>query len=94
VSQYDQSADSQLPELRGLAAAKGLEIAAEIIMEGSAWSMSNGKGAEFDARRAELLEGARLGKYATVLVWGLDCLGAEPRTCWPSPADCRRPAAS
>lgn len=80
VSQYDQSAESQLPELRGLAAGKGLEIAAEIIMEGSAWSMSNGKGAEFDARRAELLEGARLGKYATVLVWGLDRLsrrGAE-----------------
>jgi DNA invertase Pin-like site-specific DNA recombinase len=84
VSTVDQKEANQLPELRELAAARGLEVATEIITKDSAWQAgvgkANGKGAEFDSKRTALLEGARLGQYGTVLVWGIDRLsrrGAE-----------------
>lgn len=80
VSTLDQAVGNQLPELRQLAANRGMDVAAEITVEDSAWGTGNGKGTAFDARRAELLEGARLGKYGTVLLWSLDRLsrrGAE-----------------
>lgn len=82
VSTSDQRADNQLIELRRWADARGLDIAQEYVTEDSAWTKTgNGaKGAEFDRQRAALLEGARLGRYSTVLVWGVDRLsrrGAE-----------------
>jgi DNA invertase Pin-like site-specific DNA recombinase len=84
VSTKDQDEQNQLIELRELAAARGYDVVTEIVTEDSAWASaaggSNGKGKEFEARRTALLEGARLGKYQVVLVWGLDRLsrrGAE-----------------
>jgi putative DNA-invertase from lambdoid prophage Rac len=82
VSTSDQSTDNQLRELRQWAADRQLTVAAEYITEDSAWTAKgNGsKGAEFDRQRAALLEGARLGRYQVVLVWGIDRLsrrGAE-----------------
>jgi DNA invertase Pin-like site-specific DNA recombinase len=83
VSTADQDTGNQLAELRDWAKAKGLDVVAEYVTEDSAWSKGNGnggKGAVFDARRAELLEDARLGKFDVCLVWGIDRLsrrGAE-----------------
>src|SRR5215472_14862410 len=83
VSTSDQDTGNQLTELRAWAKAKGLDVVAEYVTEDSAWVKGNGnggKGALFDARRSELLEGARLGAYDVVLVWGVDRLsrrGAE-----------------
>jgi len=82
VSTTQQNTTNQLGELRQWAADRVLDVAAEYVTEDSAWSKANGngKGAEFDSRRAELLEGARLGRYSVVLVWGVDRLsrrGAE-----------------
>lgn len=82
VSTAQQNTVNQLVELRQWAADRGLDVAAEYVTEDSAWTKANGngKGAEFDARRADLLEGARLGRYTVVLVWGIDRLsrrGAE-----------------
>lgn len=74
VSTADQHLDNQLPELRQLAASRGLEVVAEILTEDSAWQAKGKGGREFDAKRADLLEGARLGRYGTVLVWGIDRL--------------------
>jgi putative DNA-invertase from lambdoid prophage Rac len=82
VSTSDQRTTNQLDELRAWAASRGVEVVAEFITEDSAWAtgLSNGKGAEFDRKRAELLDGARLGRYHVVLTWGIDRLsrrGAE-----------------
>lgn len=83
VSTSDQHAANQLGELREWAARRHLEVAAEFVTEDSAWQNGgggNGKGAEFDRKRAELLDGARLGHYDVVLTWGIDRLsrrGAE-----------------
>lgn len=83
VSTTDQHTSNQLAELREWAARRGLEVAAEFVTEDSAWQAggrANGKGAEFDRKRAELLDGARMGHYQVVLTWGLDRLsrrGAE-----------------
>ena len=80
-SDGSQTNENQLHELREWAARRGLEVAAEFITEDSAWASGSGrKGTEFDTRRAELLDGARLGHYQVVLCWGLDRLsrrGAE-----------------
>ncbi len=74
VSSTDQHTANQLAELRHWAASRSLDIAAEYVTEDSAWSKANGngKGAEFDRQRDALLEGARLGRYMVVLVWGVD----------------------
>lgn len=77
VSTSDQHAAHQLAELRKWAERRGLEVAAELITEDSAWQNGNGKGSEFDRARAELVNGARLGHYEIVLVWALDRLSRK-----------------
>jgi DNA invertase Pin-like site-specific DNA recombinase len=74
VSSSEQTTTNQLAELRKWAADRGLTVAEEFVTEDSAWTKGNGngKGADFDKKRNELLEGARLGRYSVVLVWGLD----------------------
>jgi DNA invertase Pin-like site-specific DNA recombinase len=79
VSTTDQHTANQLGQLREWAARRGLDIAAEHVTEDSAWASGNGngKGAEFDRQRRELLDGARLGHYNVVLVWALDRLSRK-----------------
>lgn len=75
VSGSDQETDNQLIVLREWAQRRGLEVAREIITEDSAWQNgSGGKGREFDAARAALLDGARFGEYQVVLTWAIDRL--------------------
>ena len=47
---------------------------AELVTEDIGWATSNGngKGREFEAKRTELLQGVRQGKYAVVLLWAID----------------------
>jgi DNA invertase Pin-like site-specific DNA recombinase len=73
VSTTDQHTENQLAKLRAWAERRGLDVAAEFITEDSAWD-GNGKGAEFDKARRELLAGARRGNYSIVLVWAIDRL--------------------
>jgi putative DNA-invertase from lambdoid prophage Rac len=77
VSTSDQTTSAQLAELHRWAADRGLDVAAEFVTEDSAWQNGNGKGAEFDRKRAELVNGARLGRYSVVLVWALDRLSRK-----------------
>jgi putative DNA-invertase from lambdoid prophage Rac len=77
VSTSDQHTENQLAKLRQWAASRGLDVAAEFITEDSAWQNGNGKGAEFDKARQELLNGARLGSYSVVLVWAIDRLSRK-----------------
>jgi DNA invertase Pin-like site-specific DNA recombinase len=77
VSTTDQHAENQLEVLRTWAASKGLEVTAEFVTEDSAWQGAkpgNGKGAEFDRQRKDLVNGARLGRYDVVLLWAIDRL--------------------
>jgi len=79
VSTEDQETGNQLTVLRAWAERRGLEVVAELVTEDSGWTRNgNGgkgaKGAEFDRKRAELLDGARLGHYSVVLIWALDRL--------------------
>lgn len=76
VSTSDQHTENQLEVLRAWADRRGLEVVTEFVTEDSAWSKAggNGKGAEFDRTRSDLLNGARLGEYEVVLVWALDRL--------------------
>jgi hypothetical protein len=72
VSTDDQDTGNQLAELRAWAGRRGLDIAAEYVVDGaSAW-----KGQHRD-RLAEALAGARTGGYDVVLVWALDRLSRE-----------------
>jgi DNA invertase Pin-like site-specific DNA recombinase len=71
------STDDQHPENQGLeewAARRGVRVVRTFTVHDSAWKRGNGKGAEFDAARAQLVEGARQGEYQVVLVWALDRL--------------------
>jgi DNA invertase Pin-like site-specific DNA recombinase len=80
VSTTDQHAENQLEVLRTWAASRGLEVAAEFATEDSAWQGAkpgNGKGAEFDRQRKELINGARLGRYDVVLLWAIDRLSRK-----------------
>lgn len=77
VSTLDQFTENQLAVLRAWAAARGLEVAAEFVTEDSAWQDGNGKGAEFDQARKDLLNGARLGHYKVILVWAIDRLSRK-----------------
>jgi putative DNA-invertase from lambdoid prophage Rac len=82
VSTAEQHTDNQVVALRDWASGRGLDVVREFITEDSAWSAKagNGRGAEFDQKRSDLLEGARLGRYHVVLTWGVDRLsrrGAE-----------------
>ena len=80
VSDPTQEVSGQLTELRDWASARDLDVVAEYVTEDSAWVVAskngNGgaKGSEFDRKRDDLLDGARLGRYSIVLVWGLDRL--------------------
>lgn len=77
VSTTDQHTENQVEVLRAWAERRGLDVVAEFVTEDSAWAGSkpgNGKGAAFDRARAELLNGARLGHYGTVLIWAIDRL--------------------
>lgn len=77
VSTADQFNENQLDVLRAWAAARGLDVVAEFVTEDSAWQNGNGKGAEFDRARNELLNGARLGRYRVILVWAIDRLSRK-----------------
>lgn len=76
VSTSQQDAESQ-DVLRQWAADRGLEVTAEFTVEDTAWKTRNGKGGEYDRTRAELLNGARLGRYEVVLIWALDRLSRK-----------------
>jgi putative DNA-invertase from lambdoid prophage Rac len=79
VSGGDQHTENQVNVLRAWAADCGMEVAAEFVTEDSAWQdgSSNGKGAEFEAARSEMLAGVRRGKYSVVLVWAIDRLSRK-----------------
>jgi len=77
VSTTEQHTENQLVVLRKWAQQRGLDVVAEFVTEDSAWAgkkPGNGKGAEFDRARADLLNGARLGEYRVVLTWAIDRL--------------------
>lgn len=76
VSGADQHPENQTAELRAWAERRGIDVAAEIVTEDSAWTLSNGsgKGSEFDEARARLLDGARMGHWQVVLCWAIDRL--------------------
>jgi len=72
VSTDEQESGNQLPELRQWAAHRGLEVAAEYVLDGaSAW-----KG-EHREQFAAALVGARVGKFDVMLVWAV----LFPRPC-------------
>ena len=76
VSSTDQHPENYLPELRRWAADRGVNVVRVLTVEDSASNegLAAGKGADFDAARAELAEGARLGHWNVVLIWSLDRL--------------------
>jgi DNA invertase Pin-like site-specific DNA recombinase len=72
VSTDEQESGNQLDELRAWAARRGLDVAAEYIIDGaSAW-----KGKHRD-QVAVALADARLGQFDVLLVWALDRLDRE-----------------
>ena len=72
VSTDEQETGNQLAELRQWADRRGLEVAAEYVIDGaSAW-----KG-EHREQLAVALADARLGRYDVLLVWALDRLSRE-----------------
>jgi DNA invertase Pin-like site-specific DNA recombinase len=78
VSTNEQFTANQLSELREWAAARGLVVAEEFVIEDSAWAGGDvGKGRAFDAARAQLLAGARHGRYTVVLTWAIDRLSRK-----------------
>lgn len=80
VSTTDQHTENQLAVLRAWAEQCGFEVVTEFVTEDSAWADSktaNGKGAEFDRARAELVAGVRRGAYSVVLVWAIDRLSRK-----------------
>lgn len=77
------STGDQRPENQGLrewAERRGLDVVREFTVHDSAWKSGNGKGREYDAARAELVEGARQGEYQVVLIWALDRLSRRGYT--------------
>ena len=74
VSTADQSAANQEPELRSLAATRGLEVVHTYRLEGeSAWSGGGG----YRKALGAMLEDARRGRFSVLLVWALDRLSRE-----------------
>jgi putative DNA-invertase from lambdoid prophage Rac len=73
VSTEKQGGEAQ-GVLSAWAADRGLDVAEVIRVKDTAWTGRNGKGAEYDAARARLLELARLGQVQVVIVWSLDRL--------------------
>jgi putative DNA-invertase from lambdoid prophage Rac len=76
VSGDTQHPENYLPELRRWAADRGVDVRRVFLVQDSASNegLAAGKGADFDAARAELTEGARLGHWNVVLIWSLDRL--------------------
>ena len=74
ASTSDQSAANQEPELRALAAARGLEVVETYRLEGeSAWSGSGG----YRTALGAMLQDARQGRFSVLLTWALDRLSRE-----------------
>ena len=72
VSTDEQETGNQLAELRQWADRRGLDVAAEYVVDGaSAWK---GKHRE---QLAAALADARLGRYDVLLVWSLDRISRE-----------------
>jgi putative DNA-invertase from lambdoid prophage Rac len=72
VSTDEQESGNQLAQLRRWAAARGLDVAAEYVLDGaSAW-----KGEQHERLR-QALNDARAGRYQVLLVWALDRLSRE-----------------
>jgi DNA invertase Pin-like site-specific DNA recombinase len=63
--------------VRTWAAARGLNVIREFVTEDSAWGANGSKGRDFDARRKDLIDGARHADYTTVLVWAIDRLSRQ-----------------
>ena len=93
VSTDEQESGNQLAELRQWAARRGLEVAAEYVLDGaSAWK------AEHREQLGQALADARVGRYDVLLCWALDRLsreGSRPRSACcaastkPGPRCCR-----
>lgn len=79
VSTHDQHTQNQLDVLRAWAGQLGLVVVEEFVTEDSAWQSGNGngKGAEFERKRAGLLDGVQRGRYGVVLVWAIDRLSRK-----------------
>jgi putative DNA-invertase from lambdoid prophage Rac len=73
VSTISQGGEAQ-NTLTDWADARGLETWQVFSVHDSAYVARNGKGKEFDAARAEILEGARLGKFRILVIYALDRL--------------------
>lgn len=73
VSTAEQDLENQ-GVLQKWAADRGLTIVREYAITDSAWSRNNGKGREFDAARADMLNRARMGEFQVVLIWATDRL--------------------
>jgi DNA invertase Pin-like site-specific DNA recombinase len=75
VSTDEQESDNQLAELRHGAARRGLEVAAEYVLDGaSAWK---GEHREHREQLGQALADTRLGRYDVLLCWALDRLSRE-----------------
>lgn len=77
MSTVDQHAANQLADLRSWAEARGLTVVREFMIEDTAWGSGNGKGRDFDAARAALLNGAQWGQYSVILIWAVDRLSRK-----------------
>ncbi len=73
VSTYDQHPETQLADLRQLAAQRGLEIVAEYCDRGVSGTRARRPGLN------ELLADARRGKFQAVLVWSSDHVARSVR---------------
>jgi DNA invertase Pin-like site-specific DNA recombinase len=72
VSTDDQDTRNQLAELRAWAGRRGLDIAAEYVLDGaSAWT------GQHRDQLAKALADARTGRYDVLLVWALDRLATS-----------------
>jgi DNA invertase Pin-like site-specific DNA recombinase len=74
VSDAKQGGEGQDNTLQPWADARGLVTWHVWSIHDSAWKPRSGKGKEFDQARAEILEGARMGKFKILIIWALDRL--------------------
>src|ERR1700722_8183599 len=73
VSTVKQGGESQ-ESLAEWATARELGIWKVVAVKDSAWVKRGPKGEEYDRARAEILEGARMGKFKVLIIWALDRL--------------------
>ncbi len=76
VSSDDQHVEIYQDEMTRWAQARGVTVKRVFLITDSASNegLAAGKGADFDAARAEMVEGARLGRWNVALIWSLDRL--------------------